>query len=317
MAPKKINRPHNRSGVVETGRGPKSKSKTQSGQAEIGILGGTGLYEIEGIKNLKEVRLKTPFGDPSDAYILGTIEGRRVAFLSRHGRGHRISPSEVNSRANVYGFKMLGIERVISVSSVGSLRAEIFPRDIVFADQFIDKSRRRDTFFGDGCVAHVAFAEPVCSPLSKFLYDTAVGLRIRTRLGATYVCMEGPAFSTKAESKMHRTWGGDLIGMTGATEAKLFREAEICYATMCLATDYDAWHDLEESVSVEMVLANLRSNIQSAQAILRKALETLPALHDESCVCRQALAGAVMTDPKLVPAATRKKLALLLAKYQK
>jgi 5'-methylthioadenosine phosphorylase len=317
MAPKKKNHPQGRPGVVETGRGPKSKSKVQSGQAEIGILGGTGLYEIEGIKNLKEVKLKTPFGDPSDAYILGTIEGRRVAFLSRHGRGHRFSPSELNSRANVYGFKMLGIEQVISVNSVGSLRAEIYPRDIVFADQFIDKTRRRDTFFGDGCVAHIAFAEPVCSPLSQFLYDTAVGLGVRARWGATCVCMEGPAFSTKAESKMHRAWGGDLIGMTAATEAKLFREAEICYTTMCLVTDYDAWHDLEESVSVEMVLANLRANIENAKAVLRTALAAMPDHHPEDCACGRALAGAVMTDQKIVPAATRRKLSLLLAKYRK
>jgi 5'-methylthioadenosine phosphorylase len=317
MAAKKSKRSPGRPRVAEAGSRPKLKAKAQTRQAEIGILGGTGLYEIEGIKNLQEVKLKTPFGDPSDAYILGTIEGRRVAFLSRHGRGHRISPSEINSRANVYGFKMLGIERVISVSSVGSLRAEIYPRDIVFADQFIDKTRRRDTFFGEGCVAHVSFAEPACRPFSKFLYDTAVGLGVRARLGAVYVCMEGPAFSTKAESKMHRAWGGDLIGMTGAPEAKLFREAEICYAPMCLATDYDAWHDLGESVSVEMVLDNLRNNIQSAKAVLRKALETLPAFPDESCACRKALAGAVMTAPTLIPAATRKRLALLLGKYQK
>ena len=229
-------------------------------RVEVGILGGTGLYEIEGIEDLKEYRLRTPFGDPSDAYIVGRLEGRRVAFLSRHGRGHRFLPMEINYRANVYGFKMLGVEQIISVNSVGSLREEIRPRDFVFVDQFIDKTHRRSTFFGEGIAAHIAFAEPVCRALSKYLYATAVRLGIRSHFGGTQVCMEGPAFSTRAESQVHRLWGADVIGMTSVTEAKLFREAEICYATMNLATDYDAWHAEEESVTVELVLENMRLN---------------------------------------------------------
>jgi 5'-methylthioadenosine phosphorylase len=284
-------------------------------RAEIGILGGTGLYEIDGIKNLKEIRLKTPLGDPSDAYMVGTLEDRRVAFLSRHGRGHRYLPSEINYRANVYGFKMLGVTSVISISSVGSLRAEIRPCDFVFADQFIDKTHRRSTFFGEGIVAHVAFADPVCGSLARHLHRTAEGLGLSCHEGGTYVCMEGPAFSTKAESEMHRQWGGSIIGMTGAAEAKLFREAEICYATMNLATDYDCWHAGEESVTVDMVLANLRRNIGNAKAVIKTAIASFPP-HDESaCGCRRALAGAIMTNPKLITPAVRKRLHLIIGKY--
>ncbi|MDD8024914.1 MAG: S-methyl-5'-thioadenosine phosphorylase [Acidobacteriota bacterium] len=284
-------------------------------RAEIGILGGTGLYEIEGFKNLKEHQLKTPFGDPSDAYMVGTLEGRRVAFLSRHGRGHRYLPADVNYRANVYGFKMLGVERIISVNSVGSLRAEIKPRDIVFADQFIDKTHRLSTFFDRGIAAHVALAEPVCGVLSRHLYRTAEDLGIRSHPGGTYVCMEGPAFSTKAESEMHRLWGGSVIGMTGATEAKLFREAEICYATMNLATDYDCWHAGEESVTVDLILENLRLNIHNAKTIIRKAVASLPPHDDAACGCRNALAGALVTDPKRITPAMRRRLALIIGKY--
>ncbi len=290
--------------------------KSESARAEIGILGGTGLYEIEGIHDLKEVRLKTPWGDPSDEYILGTLEGHRVAFLSRHGRGHKYSPSEINYRANVYGFKMLGIDRLISVNSVGSLREDIRPRDIVFADQFIDKTKRASTFFGEGCVAHISLGDPVCPQLSEHCYKSAVGLGLRARLGATYVCMEGPAFSTRAESKMHRIWGGDLIGMTAATEAKLFREAEICYTTMNLATDYDSWRPQDEGVTVGMIFENLRENIAKAKAAIRKALASLPPHDDAACSCRHVLAAAVVTAARHVPPATRKKLALFVPEYR-
>ena len=286
-------------------------------RVEVGILGGTGLYEIEGIEDLKEYRLRTPLGDPSDAYIVGRLEGRRVAFLSRHGRGHRLLPMEINYRANVYGFKMLGAERIISVNSVGSLREEIRPRDFVFADQFFDKTLRRSTFFGEGIAAHIPFAEPVCAELSKFLHGTAVKLGIPSHFGGTHVCIEGPAFSTKAESRVHRLWGGDVIGMTSVTEAKLFREAEICYATMNLATDYDTWHAEEESVSVELVLENMRLNIHSAKSVIRNAVAGMPPYDGAACGCRTALAGAIMTDPKLIPAAKKRELRLIIEKYIK
>jgi 5'-methylthioadenosine phosphorylase len=284
-------------------------------RVEVGILGGTGLYEIEGITNLKEYKLRTPLGAPSDAFIVGTLEGKKVAFLSRHGRGHRLLPMEINYRANVYGFKMLGVQRVISVNSVGSLKDSIRPRDFVFIDQFFDKTHRRSTFFGEGIAAHIAFAEPVCLLLSKFLHDAAVALDIRSHLGGTYICMEGPAFSTKAESRIHRLWGGDVIGMTSATEAKLFREAEICYATMNLATDYDAWHEEEASVSVEPILENLRLNIAHAKAVIKTAVASLPPAEASGCGCRTALAGAIVTNPKLIPPAIKKKLSLIIGKY--
>jgi len=294
---------------------PKPRPRPSAPRAEIGLLGGTGLYEIEGVRDLREVRLRTPFGDPSDAYIVGTLEGRSVAFLSRHGRGHRILPFEINYRANVFGFKILGVERVISVSAVGSLKEEIKPRDIVFADQFYDKTHRPSTFFGGGIAAHVSLAHPVCGPLSRFLYETAVKLGVRSHLGGTYICMEGPAFSTMAESRIHRAWEGDVIGMTGATEAKLFREAEVCYATMNLATDYDVWHAEEGHVSVEMILENLRLNIHNAKAVIRRAAAALPPHDPASCGCREALRNTIVTDPSLVPPSLKKKLAPIIGKY--
>lgn len=286
-------------------------------RVEVGILGGTGLYEIEGIEDLKEYSLRTPLGNPSDAYVVGRLEGRRVAFLSRHGRGHRLLPMEINYRANVYGFKMLGVERVISVSSVGSLREEILPGDFVFADQFFDKTHRRSTFFGEGVAAHISFAEPVCPQLSEFLYATAIKLGIRSRLGGTYVCMEGPAFSTKAESRVHRLWGGDVIGMTSVTEAKLFREAEICYATMNLITDYDTWHAEEEPVSAGLVFKSLRLIVHNAKSVIRKAVAGLPPHDGAACGCRTALAGAIVTDPKLIPATKKRELRLIIEKHIK
>ena len=283
----------------------------------IGILGGTGLYEIEGLRDVREARLETPFGEPSDAFVIGTLEGRRVAFLSRHGRGHRFLPAEVNYRANIYGFKSLGVETLISVNSVGSLREEIRPRDIVMAGQFYDRTRRANTFFGDGIVAHIGFAEPVCPDLSKALYDAAVGLGVPAHLGGTYICIEGPAFSTKAESRIYRSFGCDVIGMTAATEARLSREAEICYATMNLVTDYDVWHADEASVSVELILANLRENIGNAKAIIKRTVTGLAPAAEEACGCRHALENAIVTRPDLIPAATLERLDLLVGKYLK
>jgi 5'-methylthioadenosine phosphorylase len=295
----------------------KVKKRSSLLRAEIGILGGTGLYEIDGLDGLKEYTLKTPFGDPSDAFMVGTLAGRRVAFLSRHGRGHRFLPTQVNYRANIYGFKMLGVERIISVNSVGSLKEEIHPRDIVFADQFFDRTRRPSTFFGDGVATHITFADPICPQLSKFLFDTATALGIRAHLGGTYICIEGPAFSSKAESRVYRSWGCDVIGMTSLTEAKLCREAEICYVTMCLVTDYDVWHAEEEHVSVELILENLRLNIDNARAIMKTAVRAIGPQEESECDCRSALKNAIVTNPKLIPAASKRKLGLLIKKYIK
>ncbi|MFQ6037508.1 MAG: S-methyl-5'-thioadenosine phosphorylase, partial [Candidatus Aminicenantales bacterium] len=242
-------------------------------EAEIGILGGTGLYEIEGIQVIQELSLDTPFGSPSDVYVIGRTGGRTIAFLNRHGRGHRILPSEINYRANILGFKMLGVSRIISVNSVGSLKEEIRPRDIVLSDQFFDRTRRKSTFFGSGIAVHISFAQPVCPELSRILFRAGEAQGVRVHSRGTYICIEGPAFSTKAESQIYRSWGCDVIGMTSATEARLCREAEMCYATLNLVTDYDVWHEEEESVSVELILENLRQNIQNAKKIIQKALE--------------------------------------------
>ena len=292
-------------------------NNSRAASASIGILGGTGLYEIEGIEGVREIRLQTPFGAPSDAYVIGTLEGKRVAFLSRHGRGHRLLPAEVNYRANIFGFKMLGVDRIISVNSVGSLREEIRPRDIVLADQFYDRTRRANTFFGAGLVAHISFAQPVCPHVSRVLHGTAAGLGLRSHLGGTYICIEGPAFSTKAESRIYRSWACDVIGMTAATEAKLSREAEICYATMNLVTDYDVWRSEEEAVSVELILENLRQNVDNAKAVIKRSLAGLGAETGEDCDCRSALAKTLVTRPDLIPAETRKTLELLVGKYLK
>jgi len=283
--------------------------------ASIGILGGTGLYEIEGFKNPREVRVRTPFGEPSDPYVVGTLEGRRVAFLARHGRGHRLLPAEVNYRANIFGFKKLGVERIISVNSVGSLREEIRPRDIVLADQFFDRTRRAGTFFGGGIVAHVSFGQPICPELVRILYDSAGGLGLRAHRGGTYICIDGPAFSSKAESLAYRSWGCDVIGMTAATEARLCREAEICYATLSLATDYDVWHETEAPVTVELVLQNLAHNIGNAKAMIRATLAALGGKAVRACDCGSSLRNTIVTDPARIPAATRRKLGLLVDKY--
>ena len=286
-------------------------------RASTGILGGTGLYEIEGLTEVREVRLRTPFGDPSDSYVTGTLEGRRVAFLSRHGRGHRWLPGEVNYRANIYGFKLLGAARIISVNSVGSLREEIKPRDIVFPDQFYDRTHRASTFFGDGLAAHIGFAEPTCPALSRALHEAAGGLGLRSHLGGIYICIEGPAFSTKAESAIYRGWGCDVIGMTAATEARLSREAEICYATMNLVTDYDVWRPGEETVSVELVMANLARNVVNAKAVIKAAVAGLSPEGEAACGCGRALENTIVTNPGLIPAETLERLGLLVGKYLK
>ncbi len=288
---------------------------TQVARAEIGILGGTGLYEMEGFSHLEEVKVSTPFGEPSDAFVLGSLEGKKVAFLSRHGRGHRLLPSDINYRANIYGFKQLGATRIIAVNSCGSLKEELKPRDIVLSDQFFDRTRRRSTFFGEGIAAHISFAHPVCPELVEVLYQAGQELRLPVHKGGTYLCIEGPAFSTKAESRIYRQWGADVIGMTAATEAKLAREAELCYATINLVTDYDVWHEEEESVSVELILENLRRNIANAKALIRRALALIPAERGARCACASALANTIVTRPDLIPPELKEKLALLIGKY--
>lgn len=284
---------------------------------DIGILGGTGFYNIDGIEVLEEVDIETPFGKPSDSFVIGVLEGKKVAFLSRHGRGHHILPSEINYRANVCGFKMLGVERIVSVSSVGSLKEERRPKDIVLPDQFFDRTHRKNSFFGEGAAAHVSFAQPVCSVISNTLYDTAKGLDLRIHKGGTYICIEGPSFSTIAESNIYRSWGCDVIGMTSVTEAKLCREAEICYAVMNLVTDYDVWHESEDPVSVEMVLKNLGENIHNAKAVVKKAIATLPALRSPDCECSRAIDACIVTKEDLIPKETREKLRFIIGKYIK
>ena len=285
-------------------------------QAQIGIIGGSGLYKLPGIDRVGEVRIATPFGKPSGAYVLGEVEGRRVAFLARHGRGHVISPSELNFRANIYGFKKLGVERIFSVSAVGSLREDYRPMDMALPTQFFDRTRLRvSTFFGGGLVAHISFDTPVCPVLVDALERACAELGVRHHKGGTYVCIEGPAFSTKAESNLYRSWGMDVIGMTSLQEAKLAREAEICYATLAMVTDYDCWHAEHEAVTVNQVLEYLSRNVENSQKIVLRALRCLPP--DRKCRCGSAVAHAILTDPKKVPPKTRKKLALLVGKYLK
>jgi 5'-methylthioadenosine phosphorylase len=280
----------------------------------IGIIGGSGLYEMEGITHLREERVTTPFGDPSDAYILGRLDGHGVVFLARHGRGHRLLPSELNFRANIYGFKVLGAQWIISASAVGSMREEIRPSDIVVPDQFFDRTRARaSTFFGDGVVAHVSFADPVCPDLSELLYSAGRDLGARMHKGGTYLCMEGPQFSTRAESRIYRSWGVDVIGMTNLQEAKLSREAEMCYATMALVTDYDVWHEAEGDVTVEKVIAILHKNVATAKAIVRSVIPKIRP--DRSCGCASALKDAIITAPQAIPEATKKKLWPIVGKY--
>ena len=280
----------------------------------IGIIGGSGLYAMPGFEAEEEVPVNTPWGSPSDPYVVGRLAGKEVAFLTRHGKGHRISPSELNFRANIYGFKKLGVERIISLSAVGSLKEEHRPLDFVIPDQFFDRTKARpSTFFGDGLVAHVSFADPVCPQLARLVHQECESLGIGAKLGGTYLCMEGPAFSTKAESNVYRSWGMDVIGMTNLQEAKLAREAELCYATVAMVTDYDCWHPEHDAVTVTDIVANLTKNAENACKLVAASVAAMPA--ERTCKCGSALKHALITDPKTVPEATQKKLELLVGKY--
>ena len=284
--------------------------RTRTARAEIGIIGGSGLYEIDGLHQVKRVTLATPFGSPSSPVVLGELDGVRVAFLSRHGRGHRLSPSEINYRANVYALKAIGVRRVISVSAVGSMKDSVKPGDVVLPDQFIDLTKRRfSTFFEGGVVAHVAFGDPVCASLATSLLGAGRSVGAIVHQGGTYLCMEGPQFSTKAESNLYRQWGVSVIGMTNMPEAKLAREAELCYATVALVTDYDCWHEIEGPVTVEAILATLCANVALAKRLLRAAVKSAASV--TSCPCQQALEHAIVTAPDRIPAGLRRKLALL------
>ena len=283
-------------------------------QVQIGIIGGSGLYDMADVTDRSEVTLTTPFGEPSGPYVLGTLRGKRVAFLARHGAGHRLSPSELNFRANIFGMKLLGVEYILSASAVGSLKHEYKPLDIVFPDQFIDRTRGRiSTFFGRGLVAHVGFAHPFCRILSGVAYESGQRSGATVHRGGTYVCMEGPQFSTLAESQLYRSWGADIIGMTNLQEAKLAREAEICYTTIALVTDYDCWHPEHDSVTVEMVIANLTQNAKTAQQIIANAVDALP--FQRTCEYASALKYALITRPEAIPAQTRQELEPLVGKY--
>jgi 5'-methylthioadenosine phosphorylase len=285
-------------------------------RAEIGIIGGSGLYQMDGLKSVREVRVTTPFGKPSDAFILGTLEGRKVAFLARHGRGHMLMPSEINFRANIYAFKKLGAEQIISVSAVGSLREELKPLDMVLPHQFFDRTRlRASTFFGGGLVAHISFSDPVCAGVVGALGRACRQVGVTWHDGGTYVCMEGPAFSTLAESNAYRAWGMDVIGMTNLQEAKLAREAEICYATLAMVTDYDCWHPQHDAVTVNQIIDYLNRNVEHARGIIRATVRELPA--ERAYKCGSALAHAILTDRKRISARARKRLALLVGKYLK
>ena len=280
----------------------------------IGVIGGSGLYEMDGLTDREEVPVTTPFGDPSSAYIVGTLNDRRVAFLARHGHGHRLMPSELNSRANIFGFKTLGVDWILSASAVGSLREEYRPLDIVVPDQLLDRTLGRiSTFFGGGIVAHVGFACPFCPVLSRIAFDAATGAGARVHRGGTYVCMEGPQFSTLAESRLYRSWGMDVIGMTNLQEAKLAREAEICFTTLALVTDYDCWHEGHDDVTVEMIIATLTQNAVTAQQVVADAVARLPV--DRGCECATALGSAIITRPELIPPDVRRDLAPIIGKY--
>ncbi|HVB85838.1 MAG TPA: S-methyl-5'-thioadenosine phosphorylase [Candidatus Dormibacteraeota bacterium] len=295
---------------------PKAKTSKakKSEPIAIGIIGGSGLYSMAGLTNTREIRVQTPFGDPSDAIVAGTLEGRRVAFLARHGRGHRISPSEINFRANIYALKTLGVERIISVSAVGSLREDVAPLDFVVPDQFFDRTRTRiSTFFSDGIVAHVSFEKPTCPALSSQLAGASERAGVKVHRGGTYVCMEGPQFSTLAESHTYRQLKFDIIGMTNLTEAKLAREAEICYATFAMVTDYDCWHPSHDAVTVDQIIAVLTKNTENVQRAIREAVRAMDGTR--SCKCGSALAHAILTDRKAIPTAAKKRLAPIIGKY--
>lgn len=283
-------------------------------EAEIGVIGGSGLYEMEGLTDLQEVRLETPFGDPSDSITVGKLGGRSVAFLPRHGRGHRLSPSELPAQANIYALKSLGVKWLISVSAVGSMKEEIAPLDIVIPDQIFDRTVLRPrTFFENGPVVHVGFAEPFCEELRGLIHRGAQRAGAKVHNGGSYICIEGPQFSTKAESRMYRQWDVDVIGMTAIPEAKLAREAEMCYAMLALSTDYDSWHETEEVVTVEMVVSNMHRNVYMAKEILRQVIPELPT--EPTCPCQHALKYAIMTPSEAIPAETKERLKLLIGKY--
>ena len=287
-------------------------------EARIGIIGGSGLYKMDDLKNVEEVQLDTPFGNPSDAIIIGQLESTTVAFLARHGRNHHLLPTELPFRANIHAMKQLGVEYIVSASAVGSLKAEAKPLDMVIPDQFIDRTKNRaSTFFGEGLVAHIAFGDPICPNLAKILGDAVASLDLTESTlhrGGTYVCMEGPAFSTKAESNLYRSWDATVVGMTNLTEAKLAREAEIAYATLALVTDYDCWHPDHDSVTVEMIIGNLQKNAVNAQLVIKETVKRLTANPPES-IAHSALKFAILTPPDKIPTATKEKLALLTKKY--
>ena len=285
-------------------------------EARIGVIGGSGLYEMEGLRQVKEIEVDTPFGKPSDKIVLGTLEGQRIAFLPRHGRGHRISPTHLPVRANIYALKSLGVEWVISVSAVGSLKEEIAPLDLVVPDQIIDRTRSRvNSFFDEGIVVHATFADPFCPVLSSLLYKGSQEVGAKVHQGGTYIAMEGPLFSTKAESNLYRSWGASVIGMTALPEAKLAREAEICYAILACVTDYDCWYPGHDSVTIEMVIKNLLRNVATAKKVLRKVVPAIPEKRD--CPCATALKDAIITAPDLIPAPVKRELQLLIGKYIK
>lgn len=290
------------------------------GNSKIGIIGGSGLYEIDGLKHVDRTHLETPFGNPSDAFDIGELNGREIVFLARHGRGHRISPAEINCRANIWGMKKLGVKWILSVSAVGSFKKEIKPLDFVLIDQFIDRTiHRRATFFEDGIVGHISFSHPICEELSRIVYEAGqeCGEGASIHWGGTYLNMEGPAFSTRAESLLYKSWGADVIGMTNMPEARLAREAEICYATLATVTDYDSWilEDEDETVSVEIIIANLQKNVTRAKKILREAILNVPA--EQKCACSHALRNAIMTSHDVIPEGVKKRLNLIIGKYVK
>jgi len=285
--------------------------------SRIGVIGGSGLYKIEGFKNPKEISVNTPFGEPSSKFIIGNLEGKEVVFLPRHDKGHRISPSRINYRANIFGMKKLGVNKIISLSACGSLREEMRPLDFVVVDQFVDRTNyaREMSFFTEGIVAHIEFSHPVCPSLAKVIYDTGKGLNLKMHPKGTYINMEGPAFSTLAESNLYRSWGMDVIGMTNFAEAKLAREAEICYATIAAITDYDCWHSDHESVTIDLIIRNLSKNTENAKKMLACIIRNIP--DKEGCHCSQSLKYAIVTDKKLIPRKTKKDLNIIIGKYVK
>jgi len=299
--------------MAKTKRSP-ARRASSADAIRIGIIGGSGLYSMPGLQDTREMRVKTPFGNPSDALVVGTLEGKRVAFLARHARGHRLLPTEINYRANIHAMKQVGVERIISVSAVGSLQENLKPLDFLIPDQFFDRTLHRiSTFFGNGIVAHVGFDQPVCGQLTGVLGDACVHVEVPVHRGGTYVCMEGPQFSTLAEAHVHRQLRFEIIGMTNVTEAKLAREAEICYATVAMITDYDCWHPEHASVTLEEIISNLNKNAENAQNVVREAVRTMPA--ERACKCGSALKHAIITDRAIIPAAALKRLNAIVGKY--